>query len=160
MININRPVFEDDERPSGAPARGSRRARLGWQLGAERIGMSLWEVPAKQDAYAYHYHLAEEEILIVLAGQLLLRTPDGERVLEEGDVVCFPAGAVGAHQLTNQADEPARFLAFCNYGYPGVVVWPDSGRLGVFEQLPGGPGLRAIFKRSDAIMYSEGDGRQ
>jgi uncharacterized cupin superfamily protein len=160
MINIHRPTFEDDGRRAGANARGSRRARLGWQLGAERIGMSLWEVPAKQAAYAYHFHLAEEEIVIALNGQLLLRTPDGERVLEEGDVVRFPAGEAGAHQLTNPGDEPARFLAFSNYGHPGVVVWPDSGKLGIFEQLTSGPGLRAIFRSSDAIMYSEAEGRQ
>lgn len=160
MINIHRPTFEDDGRPSSTGARASRRARLGWQLGAERIGMSLWEIPARQAAYAYHFHLAEEEIVLVLSGQLLLRTPDGERVLEEGDLVRFPAGEAGAHQLTNPGDAPARFLAVSNYGQPGVVVWPDSGKLGIFEQLTSGPGLRAIFRSSDAIMFSERDGRE
>lgn len=159
MINIHRPVFEDSERSAGAPARGSRRARLGWQIGAERIGMSLWEVPAGQAAYAYHFHVAEEEVILVLDGRLALRTPDGERLLEEGDVICFPAGADGAHQLSNPGDAPARFLAVSNYGSAGVVVWPDSGKLGVFEQIPGGPGLRAIFQRTDALMYSEPERR-
>jgi len=159
MINIHRPVFEDGARPPGAPARGSRRARLGWQLGSERIGLSLWEVPAGQPAYAYHYHLGTEEIIIVLTGRLLLRTPEGERTLSEGDAVCFPSGEAGAHRLTNHEDESARFLAVSNYGAPGVVVWPDSRKLGVFEQVPGGPGLCAIFRNSDAIMYSRAERR-
>jgi uncharacterized cupin superfamily protein len=159
MINIQHPEFEDAPRPAGAPARGSRRARLGWQLGAERIGMSLWEVPPNQPAYAYHYHLAAEEIVVVLAGRLLARTPEGERALVEGDAVCFPPGAAGAHQLINQDDAPARFLAISNYGFPDVVVWPESGKLGVFELLAGGPGLRAIFRRDDAGMYLEAEGR-
>jgi len=159
MVNIYRPEFEDEgKRPPGAPPRLGRRARLGWQLGAELVGMSLWEVPAKQPAYAYHYHLAEEEIIIVLSGRLLLRTPDGERALAEGDVVRFPAGEAGAHLLTNEGDAAARFLAISNYGYPGVVIWPESEKLGIFEQLPGRPGLRTMFRRADAIMYSEGEG--
>jgi len=159
MINIHRPVFEDGARPPGAPARGSRRARLGWQLGSERIGLSLWEVPAGQPAYAYHYHLGTEEIIIVLTGRLLLRTPEGERTLSEGDAVCFPSGEAGAHRLTNHEDESARFLAVSNYGHPDVVVWPASQRLGVFELRTGGPGLRAIFRLADATMYLEPEAR-
>ena len=69
-------------------------------------------------------------------------------------------GAAGAHQLINQDGTPARFLAISNYGFPDVVVWPDSGKLGVFELLPGGPGLRAIFRRDDASMYLEAEGRE
>jgi uncharacterized cupin superfamily protein len=160
MTNIHRPVFEDAVRPTGAPARGSRRARLGWQLGAERIGMSLWEVPARQPADAYHYHLASEEIVIVLVGRLLLRTPEGERSLVEGDAVCFPAGEAGAHRLTNHEDEPARLLAVSNYGLPDVVVWPESQKLGIFELRAGGPGLRAIFRLADATMYLGAEGRE
>jgi len=46
------------------------------------VGASLWELPAGQAAYPYHYHLAEEEMVIVLSGTPALRTRDGWRVLD------------------------------------------------------------------------------
>ena len=115
-------------------------------------------MPGGQPAYAYHYHLAAEEIIIALAGRLLLRAPDGERALAEGDAVCFPSGEAGAHQRTNHERTPARFLAVSNYGMPDVVVWPESQKLGIFEVRAGGPGLRAIFRLADATMYLEPEG--
>ena len=36
----------------------------------------------------------------MLSGSPTLRGPDGERVLRAGDVVCFPVGPDGAHQVT------------------------------------------------------------
>ena len=43
-------------------------------------------------------------MLIVLEGAPSLRTPDGERVLERGEVVSFPRGEGGAHQIVNRSD--------------------------------------------------------
>jgi uncharacterized cupin superfamily protein len=42
----------------------------------------------------------------VLRGEPTLRTPEGERVLKQGDVVCFPRGKDGAHQIINRTDSP------------------------------------------------------
>ena len=43
MANIRKPEFEPGERPEGFR---SRRARIGYELGTELIGASLWELPA------------------------------------------------------------------------------------------------------------------
>jgi hypothetical protein len=63
MANIYRPEFEEGERPEGFR---SRRARIGYELGSELIGASLWEVPPGEAAYPYHFHYADEELVIVL----------------------------------------------------------------------------------------------
>jgi hypothetical protein len=47
MPNIFKPTFEDGERPEGFR---SRRARIGYELGTELIGASLWEVPPGEAA--------------------------------------------------------------------------------------------------------------
>lgn len=152
--NINRPEFDE---PREQPGFRCLRARLGRQAGSERLGLSLFEVPPGEAAYPYHYHLAEEELVIVLDGRPSLRTGDGWRELEEGDVLAFPRGEQGAHQLVNRADQTVRFLAFSTSGEPDVVIQPDSGKLGAFERLPQGGGLRAWFRRSDAVDYYEGE---
>src|SRR5438270_5619878 len=73
----------------------------------------------------YHFHHAWEELLIVLRGRPTLRTPDGERVLNEGEAVYFPLGAEGAHGLRNDSDGPVRFLMTSTLSSPEVVEYPD-----------------------------------
>jgi hypothetical protein len=86
--------------------------------------LSLWELPPGEAAYPYHYHLAEEELVLVLEGQPSLRTPDGWRVLQEGEVVPFLRGEQGGHQLVNRTEDTVRFLAFSTNGEPDIVLYP------------------------------------
>jgi uncharacterized cupin superfamily protein len=154
MANIYRPTFEDGERPPGFR---SRRARIGYELGTELIGASLWEVPPGEAAYLYHFHYSDEELVIVLSGRPSLRTPEGIRELEEGEALRFPLGEEGAHQILNRTETTATFLAISSHGRPDVVVYPDSEKIGVGERLPRGGGLRAFFRRSDGVDYFEGE---
>jgi uncharacterized cupin superfamily protein len=154
MPNVYRPEFEEGERPEGFR---SRRARIGYQLGTELIGCSLWELPPGEAAYPYHFHYADEELVIVLSGRPSLRTPEGTRQLEEGEAIHFPLGEEGAHQILNATEEPATLLAVSSHGRPDVVVYPDSGKIGVGERKPRGGGLRAFFRRSDAVDYFDGE---
>ncbi len=73
-------------------------------------GFGVYELEPGEATWPYHFELNEEEWLIVVAGEVTLRTPDGERILRVGDVVCFPAGAAGAHAMRNdrRVDRPLR----------------------------------------------------
>jgi uncharacterized cupin superfamily protein len=150
MPNIYAPDFEEGERPPGFR---SRRARIGYELGSEGMGCSLWEIPPGEAAYPYHFHYADEELLIVVRGRPTLRSPEGERELAEGEVVWFPLGERGAHQLRNDTGETATVIALSTSGRPDVVVYPDSDKIGVGERLPRGGGLRALFRREQAVDY-------
>ena len=70
----------------------------------------------------------------------------------------FPLGEAGAHQLRNDTDEPVTFIAISSSGRPDVVVYPDSGKLGVGERLPHGGGLREFFRRETAVDYWDREG--
>ena len=154
MPNIHRPEFEPGERPEGFR---SRRARLGYELGTELIGASLWELPAGEAAYPYHFHYSDEELVVVLSGRPSLRTPEGIRELEQGEVLSFPVGEEGAHQILNRSEESATFLAISSSGRPDVVVYPDSGKVGVGERLPKGGGMRGFFLQEEAVDYWTGE---
>jgi uncharacterized cupin superfamily protein len=151
--SIANPVFDEERDHEGF---NCLRARLGRQAGSVKTGLSLWEVPAGQAAYPYHFHLAEEEIVVVVSGRPTLRTPEGSRDLEEGEVLAFPVGEEGAHQIVNKTDEPVRFLAFSNQG-PDVIVQVDSGKVGAAERRPEGGGLALWFRRADAVGYWDGE---
>ena len=140
MVNIYKPSYEDGQRPEGFRA---RRARIGYELGSELIGASLWELPPGEAAYPYHFHYSDEEIVIVLSGRPSLRTPEGVRELEEGEAIRFLLGEEGGHQIRNDSGEAATFIAISSSGRPDVVVYPDSDKIGFGERLPRG-GVRAF----------------
>lgn len=150
MPNLYDPEFDE---PREQPGFRAQRARVSRQAGSERLGLSVWEVPPDEAAYPYHHHLGEEELVVVLDGRPSLRTPNGWRELAPGEVVAFLRGEGGGHQLVNETDETVRFLAFSTSGDPDLVVYPDSGKLGAFERLADGGGLRAMFRSGDAVDY-------
>ena len=154
MPSITTPHFDQDRKaPEGFRA---QRALLGRQLGAERLGLSLWELSPGEAAYPYHFHLADEELIVVLEGRPSLRAPDGWRELEEGEVVSFLTGARGAHQLVNWSGERVRFLAFSPSGHVDVVVYPDAGKLAAAERKPDGYSMRVSIPQAP-VDYWEGE---
>jgi uncharacterized cupin superfamily protein len=149
--NVFDPEFDD---PRGQPGFEHVRARLGRQAGAQQLGMSLFEVPPGQAAYPYHFHEGQEEMIVILEGRPSLRTPDGWRDAEEGEVLSFLAGEGGGHQLVNRTDERVRFLSISTAHSPDVCVYPDSGKVGIYMAPVGGGQL---YRRSDAVDYFEGE---
>lgn len=151
MTNVFKPHFDEPHETEGFCA---DRARVGRQLGTQRLGASVWDLPAGQAAYPYHAHLGDEELVVVLVGRPSLRTPAGWRELEEGDAVCFLRGENGAHQIVNRTSEPVRFLAVSTNGDPDLVIYPDSGKLGAAQRLPEPPGgVMCWFRLADAVDY-------
>src|SRR5579863_4807115 len=79
-----------------------RGRRVGAAAGASALGAGVFELAAGKTNLPYHAHHGIEELLVVLSGRPTLRTPAGEQELVAGDVVAFPPGAHGAHQLINR----------------------------------------------------------
>ena len=96
------------------------------------MGATVYELQEGQSVCPYHYEYGCEEWAIVLRGRPTLRHPDGEDVLEPGDVVCFPEGPEGAHKLTNNASETVRVMLLSDKPSLAAAVYPDSGKIGIF----------------------------
>jgi uncharacterized cupin superfamily protein len=114
--------WDEGEDWSGGGARSKRLPR------GDVLGASLYEL-GPGNYVVYHFHHGAEEMLVVLRGRPTLRAPSGERVLDEGAVVHFPAGPDGAHSLTNDTGEPVRFLMVSDHPSPEVVEYPDLGQI-------------------------------
>lgn len=76
-------------------------------------------------------------MLVVVSGHPTLRTGDGERQLDEGEVVAFPAGPGGAHRIDNRSQAPVRLLIVGTMLAPEVNEYPDSGKIWVRTFPPG-----------------------
>ena len=122
-------------------------------VGSEATAMYIYDLAPGRCSCPYHYEY-EEEWLLVVDGTISIRTPDGERTLVRGDLVCFPAGAAGAHKVMNRSDSPARALMFSSSRVPAVSVYPDSDKIAIW---PGNEKDEAIFKRPTAVPWSEGE---
>jgi len=109
---------EQQEDWSGGGGRGKPLAR------GEDLGASIYELDPG-NFVVYHFHHRWEELLIVLRGTPTLRTPEGERILDEGEVVLFPVGPVGTHALRNETHTLVRFVMASTQGGPEVAEYPD-----------------------------------
>ena len=113
------------------------QARLAPQIGASKVGATVYDLPPGQSSFPYHYEYGCEEWLLVIAGRPALRHAEGVDVLEPGDLVCFPEGPDGAHKVTNETDETARIMILSTKASPAVAVYPDSDKIGVFTEDEG-----------------------
>jgi uncharacterized cupin superfamily protein len=154
--NLFDPEFEP---PHEAEGFRSRRARLGRQAGARRLGASLFELEPGSAPFPLHYHFGNEEMLIVIGGEVELRTLEGSRRLAEGEVVACPRGEDGAHQVINRGSGPARVLIISEMHAPDVVVRPESNKISAFGRAPGaaGEGFHDVYFRRDAVELWDGE---
>jgi uncharacterized cupin superfamily protein len=140
---------EVQEEPRSRDGNRLSRAMLGQAAGAELTGLSVYELAPGERAWAYHYELGREEWLIVVEGEVVVRTPGGDRPLVAGDTVCFPIGPEGAHQVRNDSAAPARFAMPSSWAGDGyVAVRPDSN-----TALIVGPGFRQIVPLDEDLGY-------
>jgi uncharacterized cupin superfamily protein len=109
--------------------------------------------------WPYHWHVGEEEWLLVVAGTPTLRTPDGERTLRPWDLAVFRRGPDGAHQVRNDADGVARVLMLSTLSDPEIAVYPDSGKIGASGGWSRSDGVRVgLRNRPEANLdYYDGE---
>jgi uncharacterized cupin superfamily protein len=136
-------LFVDQEWDGEQKREGYRHrvVPIGKRLGAKLLGASLYELPPGESTWPYHYEHGAEEWLLVIAGRPTLRTPDGERQLQPGDVAVFPQGPGGAHKVANPTDENVRVVILSSKTPVAVVAYPDSHKVGIWTQEEGYVGL-------------------
>jgi len=140
------PLGADADDPEGYHA---TYAKLGPLIGSRHLRASVYELPPGESVCPYHYE-NDEEWLLVLGGHPSVRHPNGTDELEPGDVICFPSGPEGAHKVSNHSSATARVIILSTAIEPGVAVYPDSGKIGVWP-----PGK--LFRLADAVDYWEGE---
>jgi uncharacterized cupin superfamily protein len=152
--NLFQPTFDDHDEQAGF---AHRRARLGRQAGSAHLGASLYEIGPGQAVCPYHWHAAEEEMLIVVAGRPSLRTPKGWRELEPGEAVAFATGLEGAHQVANRSEAPARVLLLSESKDPEVCGYPDSSKIMADAFLGDPDEISHMWRLDDAVDYYQGE---
>jgi len=97
------------------------------QYGLTQFGVNRVELAPGSWSTQRHWHRSNDEAVIVVEGELVLVTDDGEEVLRAGDCVCFKAGVPNAHHLQNRSDAPAAFYDIGGRDPWDVSTFPDIG---------------------------------
>jgi uncharacterized cupin superfamily protein len=128
---------------------GSRFRYLSGFGGANHVGVALEELAPGMESSLNHYHMLEEEQAFILEGEMTLRLGDKTYPMKAGDHVCFPAGQKVGHSFYNHSAAPCRFIMIGEKNPNEVVVYPETGRVGVRLMGEG-------YDRSSTMDYWQG----
>jgi uncharacterized cupin superfamily protein len=153
VVEYERNVWDAELLDFGGGTRGVRLDRIA----GEPLGAALWELDPGANSGPYHFHHGTLELLIVLRGRATLRTPQGERELDEGAVVPFARGAAGAHQVLNRSDGVVRYLMIGSHASPEIIEYVDSERIAAMAKTESisGTELLEFFRHEDAVEGRE-----
>lgn len=96
-----------------------------WKL--TQFGVNRVELPPGAWSTNRHWHRTNDELVVVISGELTLVTDEGEEVLRAGDCVGFKAGVENAHHLQNRGTEPAIYYDVGGRDAFDVSTFPDIG---------------------------------
>jgi uncharacterized cupin superfamily protein len=139
----------------------AKLARAAPLIGAKKLGYNVTRVAPGKCAFPFHLHHGLEEMFFILEGEGTLRHGLEEQPVKKGDVIAFPPGPLGAHQIVNTGKAELAFLAVSTVESPDVVEYPDSGKVGAMAGAFAGPGqeldLRFYVKKGAGVSYFDGE---
>jgi uncharacterized cupin superfamily protein len=124
----------------------------GGDMVARKLGAGFDILAPGKRSCPYHYHLAQEEMFVILQGSGTLRVAGEMLPVRAGDVVVIPPGPEYPHQFVNTSDAPMHYLSISTQERPEICYYPDSGKLGGFF-----PGHRMIQRRAEQLNYWDGE---
>ncbi len=113
--------------PHDEPCRGRRTWTVTRQYRLTQFGVNRVELAPGAWSTQRHWHKKNDEVVIVVSGEVVLVTDLGEEVLRAGDCVAFKAGDPNPHHLQNRSDQPAVFYDVGGRDFTDVSTFPDIG---------------------------------
>ncbi|MGB8364408.1 MAG: cupin domain-containing protein [Rhizomicrobium sp.] len=110
-----------------APTKGRTTWSLTKQFGLSQFGINRVELAPGSWSTQRHWHRTNDEAVVVISGELVLVTDDGEEVLGPGDCVGFKMGDRNGHHLQNRSDRLAVYYDIGGRDAWDVSTFPDIG---------------------------------
>jgi uncharacterized cupin superfamily protein len=113
------------------PYKEKHAGRKSWPISRQyrlrQVGVNRVELPPGTWSTQRHWHTVNDEVVVVISGELVVVTDEGEETLGPGDCIAFKAGVPNAHHLQNRGAVPAIY-----YDIGGRDAWdlsnfPDIG---------------------------------
>ena len=140
--------------PYAAMMAGRSSLRLGEAGGLTQFGVNLVMLEPGALSSLRHWHLAEDEFVMVTEGICTMVTDAGATEMRPGDCAAFPAGQPDGHHFINRTDRPARFLVVGSKAPREVATYSDVDLMLTLE------GGRATFTHKDGSPCKTPEGDQ
>jgi uncharacterized cupin superfamily protein len=111
--------------PYASMVKGRSSLRLGDAAGLTQFGVNLVTLEPGAMSSLRHWHLAEDEFVMVTEGECVMVQDEGETVMRPGDCAGFPAGSTNGHHFLNRSGAPARFLVVGSKAPREVATYSD-----------------------------------
>ena len=121
--------------PFASQMQGRSSLRLGEAGGLTQFGANIVILQPGAMSSQRHWHLKEDEFVLMLSGECVMVLDGGETVMRAGDAAAFPAGLADGHHFINRTSEEARFLVVgskhpdevCTYSDVDLHLTMDEG---------------------------------
>lgn len=111
--------------PYAGMMKGRSSLRLGDAGGLTQFGVNLVTLEPGALSSLRHWHLNEDEFVMVTEGCCVMVTDAGETPMQAGDCAAFPAGSTDGHHFINRSDAVARFLVVGSKAPVEVATYSD-----------------------------------
>lgn len=126
---------------------GRSSLRLGDAGGLTQFGVNLVTLEPGALSSLRHWHMAEDEFVMVTEGTCTMVTDAGETLMGPGDCAAFPANTPDGHHFINRTDKPARFLVIGSKSKREVATYSDVDLMVTIE------GGKAEFTYKDGTPF-------
>lgn len=118
--------------------------------GLTQFGAFIEELPPGSSSGRRHWHEAEDEMILMLAGEVIL-IEDSETPLRAGDVAAWPAGHPVGHRLDNRSEAPARYLVIGTRAPRDRIHYTDH------DLITERDGATRCYLHRDGTLYPTGE---
>jgi uncharacterized cupin superfamily protein len=136
--------------PYDAEVAGRSSLRLGDAGGLTQFGVNLVILQPGAKSSMRHWHLHEDEFVMMTEGTCIMLTDAGETPMHPGDCAAFPAGVPDGHCFENRSGQVAKFLVIGTRAPHEVATYSD---IDLMVQVSPGEKGRADFTYKDGTPW-------
>ncbi len=111
--------------PYAAMMAGRSSLRLGEAAGLTQFGVNLVSLQPGARSSLRHWHMAEDEFVMVVSGALIMEQDEGDYPMAPGDCAGWRAGDRNGHSFRNDSGEVASFLVVGSKAPREVATYCD-----------------------------------
>lgn len=104
---------------------GRSSLRLGDAGGLTQFGVNLVMLEPGALSSLRHWHLNEDEFVMVTEGECIMVQDAGETLMRTGDCAAFPAGSSDGHHFINRSAQVVKFLVIGSKAKSEVATYSD-----------------------------------